>query len=181
MSVCGSKMLNGVLFWSDVALRRFELEGRPHVLASVRDIDARKRIEQALRESEERFAQIFNATSTMLAFTELTRGRIIDVNAAWLASTGMRREEAIGKTGHELGLWTRAEDRARILDALAIDRRVVDIGVDLVMGGRTFAALVTVEYIDMRGERYILWEIRDISQRKRAEKEEDRQPMGQGQ
>jgi len=168
-----SRRKNGVLFWSDVALRRFELEGRPHVLASVRDIDARKRIEQALRESEERFAQIFNATSTMLAFTELTRGRIIDVNAAWLASTGMRREEAIGKTGHELGLWTRAEDRARILDALAIDRRVVDIGVDLVMGGRTFAALVTVEYIDMRGERYILWEIRDISQRKRAEKEEE--------
>jgi PAS domain S-box-containing protein len=168
-----SRRRDGEVFWSEVALRRFELEGRPHVIASVRDIDARKRIEEALRESEERFSKIFNATSTMLAFTDPEDGRILDVNESWLATNGLGREQAIGRTGRELGLWTNVEDRARVLAQLKERGRAVDLEVDLKMGGRVVPALVNVEYIDMRGARYILWELRDLSERRRAEKEQE--------
>ena len=94
-------------------LRRLDIEGRAHLLCSVRDIDARKRIEEALRASEERFATIFNGTATILAFTEPVGG-IVDVNEAWVQGTGYTRDEVIGKSGRELGLWTHPEDRNRI-------------------------------------------------------------------
>jgi PAS domain S-box-containing protein len=168
-----SRRRNGELFWSEVALRRFELDGRPSVIASVRDIELRKRMEAALRESEERSVKIFNAASTMLAFTERSEGRIIDVNEAWLRTTGLSREQTLGKTGRELGLWAHAPDRDRILGALEAAGHVHETEADLVMGGRKLAARISVQHVDMRGDRYILWEIADLSEKKRAEEERE--------
>ncbi len=168
-----SRRRDGSLFWTEVALRAFDLDGRPHVMASVRDIDARKHIEASLRASEERFAKIFNATSTMLAFTERAQGRIIDVNEAWLAAAGARRQDVIGKTGTELGLWADAADRGRILEALEERGHVREIEAELVMGGRTLPARISVEYIEMHGERYLLWELGDLSEHKRAERDQE--------
>jgi two-component system cell cycle sensor histidine kinase/response regulator CckA len=168
-----SRRRSGVLFWTEVALRAFDLDGRPHIMASVRDIDARKHFQASLRQSEERFAKIFNATSTMLAFTERAHGRIIDVNQAWLAATGARREDVIGKTGTELGLWAEAADRERIIEALDASGRVHEVEAELVMGGRALPARISVEYIEMHGERYLLWELGDLSERKRAERDQE--------
>jgi two-component system cell cycle sensor histidine kinase/response regulator CckA len=164
---------DGELFWAEIALRRFELGGRPHVMASIRDIDARKHMEAALRESEKRFETIFNATSTMLAFTERTHGRIVDVNEAWLQTMGMRREQAIGLTGSDLGLWANKDDRRRVLELLDVSGRVRDLEADLVMGGRTLPAQLSVQHVERNGERYILWEVGDLTERKRAEAEQE--------
>jgi two-component system, cell cycle sensor histidine kinase and response regulator CckA len=168
-----SRRADGGLFWTEVALRCFRLGGRIHVMASVRDIDARKHMEAELRESEERFETIFNATPTMLGFTDRQHGRIIDVNAAWLRTSGLRREDVVGKTGKELGLWANIEDRRRILDELAAHGRVEEVEVDLVMGGRTLPARVSVRHVDMRGGHYILWEVADLTERRRAQREQE--------
>jgi PAS domain S-box-containing protein len=168
-----SRRRNGELFWSEVALRRFELDGRPSVMASVRDIELRKRMEAALRESEERSVTIFNAASTMLAFTERSLGRIVDVNEAWLRTAGLTREQAVGKTGRDLGLWAHLADRDRILAALEATGRVHETEAELVMGGRTLPARLSVQHVDMHGDRYILWEIADLSEKKRAEEERE--------
>jgi PAS domain S-box-containing protein len=168
-----SRRRNGELFWSEVALRRFELAGRECVLASVRDIELRKRMEAALRESEERSVTIFNAASTMLAFTERSEGRIIDVNEAWLRTTGLRRDEAIGKTGRQLGLWAHPHDRDRILGVLEAKGRVHEVEAELVMGGRTRPARISVQHVDMHGDLYFLWEIADLSEKKRTEEERE--------
>jgi PAS domain S-box-containing protein len=164
---------SGTLFWTWVALRRFEIDGRPHILASVRDIDDRKRIERALRESEERFEKIFNATSTMLAFTEREGGRIVDVNQAWLEANARTRAEVIGRTGAELGLWVDARARESIMAELDAKGRVRDAEADLVMGGRTLPARMSVEYVEMGDSRFILWEISDLTERRRAEREQE--------
>jgi two-component system, cell cycle sensor histidine kinase and response regulator CckA len=164
---------NGELFWAEIAVRKFELDGAPQIMASVRDIDTRKRMEEALRESEQRFETIFNATSTMLAFTEQAQGRIIDVNQAWLRTMGLQREQVIGKTGTELGLWANLEDRTRVLSQFKADGHVRNMEANLLMGGRTFPANLSVQHIERNGERYILWEIGDLTERKRAEAEQE--------
>jgi PAS domain S-box-containing protein len=163
----------GGTFWTEVTLRRLVLDGKPFVLASVRDIDARKHMEAALRASEERFGTIFNATSTMLAFTERQHGRIVDVNDAWVAARRCRREDVIGKNGLELGLWADVADRTRIMEALERNGRVREVEADLLMGGRTLPVRISAEHIDIHGERFILWELTDLSERKRAEREEE--------
>lgn len=49
---------NGEVFWAEVTLKNTEIGGKGRVLAVVRDIDHRKRAEDALRESEERFRNL---------------------------------------------------------------------------------------------------------------------------
>jgi two-component system cell cycle sensor histidine kinase/response regulator CckA len=164
---------NGELFWAEIALHAFEIDASPYLMASIRDIEPRKRMEAALRESEQRFEMIFNATSTMLAFTERTRGCIVDVNNAWLQTMGLHREQAIGMTGKDLGLWTNPEDRQRVLSQLEAAGRVSDVEADLVMGGSTFPAQLSLQHIERNGERFILWEIGDLTERKRAEAEQE--------
>jgi PAS domain S-box-containing protein len=50
-----SKRKNGELLWSEVALRGANIGGQGRVLAVVRDVTERKRVEQVLRQSEEYF------------------------------------------------------------------------------------------------------------------------------
>jgi two-component system cell cycle sensor histidine kinase/response regulator CckA len=164
---------NGEPFWAEIALRRFELDGRPNIMASVRDIDERKTVTAALQASEQWFETFFNTTTAMLAFTDRTHGRIIDVNEAWCQTMGMRREQAIGMTGKGLGLWANMDDRARVLEQLEKLGRVRDIEADLVMGGRTFPAQLSVHPIERNGELYILWEVADLTERKHAEAEHE--------
>ena len=164
---------DGELFWAEIALRSFQLDGQTYVMASIRDTDARKRMEEALRQSEHRFETIFNATSTMLAFTEKAGGRIIDVNDAWLQTTGLTREQVIGKTGSDLGLWANIDDRTNVLALFEQHGRVRNAEALLLMGGRPMPAQLSVQHVERNGERYILWEIGDLTERKRAEAEQE--------
>jgi len=67
----------------------------------------------------------------------------------------------------------RPADSQRVLEELRVNGRVRDVEVDLRMGGRTLATQVSVEWVDLRDDRYILWELRDVSARRRAEREQD--------
>lgn len=46
---------DGTLFWVEIALRQAQIGGQARLIAAVRDIDQRRRIEVALRASEERY------------------------------------------------------------------------------------------------------------------------------
>jgi two-component system cell cycle sensor histidine kinase/response regulator CckA len=129
---------------------------------------------RALHSSEERFAKIFHRISSMLAFTEPDRGRIVDVNDAWVRATGYTREFAIGRTGSELGLWADPQDREHILRELQRVGRVLDYEAQLKLGEHLLPVLLSVEFVPLSGGSYILWEIRDESARKRAESEREK-------
>ena len=55
----------------------------------IEDITSRKRTEEALRQSEERFSKAFRSSPVMEAITSLYDGRIVDVNDKWLEALGL--------------------------------------------------------------------------------------------
>jgi PAS domain S-box-containing protein len=112
---------------------------------------------------------IFNATSNGMAFTEFGSGMIIDVNAAWIRSTGIVREKAIGRTAFELGLWASQAEREACYAELDKKGRIVDFEARLIMKSAELPHLISGEAIEMSGKRYVLWEFRDITDRKQAE------------
>jgi PAS domain S-box-containing protein len=65
----------------------------------------RKQAEEALRKSEEKFSRFFFSSPTWLGFTKLHDGRFLEVNHAFERITGFSREETIGRTSLEIGLW----------------------------------------------------------------------------
>jgi PAS domain S-box-containing protein len=69
--------------------------GRPvRVAGSVSDIDAQKRIEAALRSSEEQYKAIFDGSADALILRD-AESRIVDVNPAFLELNGLTREQAL--------------------------------------------------------------------------------------
>src|SRR6185295_18554350 len=71
-------------------------QGKPHVLYIGRNITERKAQEERLRTSEEQYRAIFDATTDALVLRDADF-RIIDVNPAYEAMSGNRREEVLGR------------------------------------------------------------------------------------
>jgi PAS domain S-box-containing protein len=76
----------------------FMHRGERHVLATLRDVTARRSAEQALRASEEQYRSIFNASADSLVLRDADF-RVVDVNPAYERISGRSRAEAIGLTG----------------------------------------------------------------------------------
>ncbi|HEY6552919.1 MAG TPA: PAS domain S-box protein, partial [Vicinamibacteria bacterium] len=83
------------------------------------DIHDMKVAEIEIARSEERFAKVFQSDLVAIAIAEVASGRLIDVNARHAEFFGYARDEMIGRTVFELGLWVNPADRARIVAGLA--------------------------------------------------------------
>jgi diguanylate cyclase (GGDEF)-like protein/PAS domain S-box-containing protein len=106
-------ILDGVL-----SSQYIELQGDRLMLCTFLDTSARKRAENALRFSEEKFAKAFMHTPDAVSITERATGRFIEVNPSFEQQFGWSCAEAVGRTSLELGIWADPEDRQRMLEAL---------------------------------------------------------------
>ena len=129
----------------------------------------RGRAEEALRESEQRFAKAFHANPAPLCITRLEDGLFLDVNAAFLRLTGLPRDEVIGRTSVQLGLIGAAE-RTSFLDRLRGSGAIPEI--ESVVrhrdGGRR-SVVVSVVLCDLGGDACILSIFQDVTQRRQAD------------
>ena len=79
--------------------------GSKQIRAAILDITKRKRLEKALRATEERFSSAFRLNPAPNAISTLADGRYLNVNDSWLGMTGYARGEVIGNTAGELSIW----------------------------------------------------------------------------
>jgi two-component system sensor histidine kinase/response regulator len=139
-------------------------------LGIARDITERKRAEQALLLSEEKFAKAFRSSPNAMAISTLEEGRFLEVNDSFLRLSGRQREDVVGRTGLELGVWVNPDDRARMIDELRKSGRVN--GREILFrspSGQITVALFSAETIEVRGVHCLLTVAEDITERKRAE------------
>ncbi|HKV05644.1 MAG TPA: PAS domain S-box protein [Candidatus Acidoferrales bacterium] len=141
-------------------------QGQPSTQVAFRDISERKRAEEKLQQSEERFYKAFNVNPEPLIINTLSEGRYVDVNDSFLRVTGYRREEVIGRTAREMNLWKRHEDRARYLETLSGKRSVRDLEIIFqTKAGAQRTGLISAEFIDIGGEKCAIAVIRDVTER----------------
>jgi PAS domain S-box-containing protein len=145
-------------------------EARQPGRVALMDISERKMAEAALLKSEEKFSRIFHTAPIMIGISTLTEGRFVDVNTAGLEILGYRRDEIIGRTALELGLWADPADRPRMVRILEEQGTVRNFEVRFrEKSGRTHIGLYSADLIGLDGERYLLSVVRDITERKQAE------------
>ena len=101
---------DGTSFWVLVGFVLLEPDRRNSV-AFIIDIDEKKRTEQALLRSEERFGRMFRASPVAVGISDFESARIIDVNDQWLEFFGYSRDEAIAESAIDLGLWVDPHER----------------------------------------------------------------------
>ncbi len=143
-----------------------------HLQYIIQDITERKRIEDALRASEEKFAKAFQSSPDTLAISLIDTGKIIEVNDGFLKMSGYTREEAIGRTAQELNFWEDMNERKKMLDILQRDGKVRDFEVIARRkSGELVNILVSAEIIEVDDQKCIVVMSRDITERKRMEEE----------
>jgi PAS domain S-box-containing protein len=139
-------------------------------VAVFHDITERKRAEDSIRQSEERFSKAFNASPHPMTITTLDDGRYLDVNDALLRDVGYSREEIIGRTATELNVYIDEADRARVLRALEERGNVRDLEVKFrARDGETLFFSLSADIISLNDQRCLLTASHNITERKRAE------------
>jgi PAS domain S-box-containing protein len=146
--------------------------GQAITIGQILDITLRKQAELALRESEERFFLAFNSSPGPMSISEIETGRFIDVNEQTLRTLEFTREEMIGRTSYELGIWDDPESRIRLVKKLQGEGSFREFPVRFITKFRnTRDVLWSAEIITIGNKKVLLSMFFDISERKLAEEE----------
>lgn len=142
------------------------------VVVSFMDITQRKITEQALKQSENRFASILSSSPNELAITTLSEGRFIHVNERFCRSIEWSQDEIIGHTSSELQMWMNPIDRVEMVDLLLKDGHVRNREYCVrCKSGRVLTTLVSAESLELDGNQCMIVLMNDISELKQMEKE----------
>jgi PAS domain S-box-containing protein len=150
-----------------------EGEKKPYrVYTTFTDITERKRMEQALRESEEKFSKAFVSSPAIVAITTIKDGRYLDINDSYTKATGYSRKEIIGKQTTAIAIWANEKDRARMFRILKEQGRISKEEFDFRMkSGEIRTWLFSAEPIAIGGEECLIGVSVDITEHKRVEEE----------
>lgn len=166
---------DGTQFPVEVRCGLVEWDGKKVELALVRDITERKQAEEALRISEMKFATAFHSSPDAITISTLKDGRYIEVNDSCLRMLGYSREEMVGCSVFDLGVWEKPEDRDTMKQRLQEQGRVKNLEIRLRRkSGETFPALFSAEVIELEAEPCLLAVVADITMLKQAEEAMER-------
>jgi PAS domain S-box-containing protein len=165
---------DGSAFSIELAVSQMTAEGERSFIVLVRDITARKQIEQALRESEARKGAILESAIDCIITLD-HRGRVIELNPAVEKTLGWKREELMGKRLASVLFPPNSSERT----TSAVWRNLAGTG--FVLGrsseitamradGAEIPAELVVTSVKMEGPAIFSAYLRDITERKSAER-----------
>ena len=168
------KRKNGGSVWVEVTLKIIELHGKKLLLASLRDITQRVRIEQKLKENVKKFRLISTSAGDAIVMMD-PYGKISYWNPAAENIFGYRKQEIIGKKLHETIAPQRYQEPFRkgfqtfqkTGDGVAVNERMELQG--LHKNGMEFPIELSLSSVQLDNEWHAIAIIRDITRRKENE------------
>ena len=140
--------------------------------AAQRELAEREQGEAALALSEEKFSKAFHHSSDAIGLINWRDKKFSEVNEAFFRIFGYEREEVIGHTTGEIGLWKNEVDMVNARRELQEKRarKNMELGWKTKSGECTWG-ICSDEIIEISGEEYILFVWHDITERRRAQEE----------
>jgi PAS domain S-box-containing protein len=136
------------------------------------EVDVRRRVEKALRASEERFSKAFRASLDAIAIASQPDSRILELNDRWEAMFGYSRDYAVGRTIDQLHVYASERDRELIADLMRTRGYVREYELDMRhRTGTLLRAVLAAETVEVAGEPCVIIMVRDLTERQRAERE----------
>jgi PAS domain S-box-containing protein len=123
---------------------------------------------EELLQSQQRFAQAFQAGPVAACITTLGKETFLEVNNAFLELTGYTKEEVVDRTSKALRMWSSAEDQAKLRRLGEAPFRNQELSLRT-RRGEVRHILLSREVIDLGGERLNLKQFYDITERKQGE------------
>jgi PAS domain S-box-containing protein len=154
----------------EISSHIFEFRGELTAISIVRDITERQRAEEAVRENEEKYRNLFQGSKDAIFVHDLD-GNIFDANEQVSALFGYSAEETLSLRISDLHPPKALPASRRAFEEIARDGSVT-FEVDFVRkDGSVFEAEVSASLFEIGGHKVIQGIVRDITDRKRAEEE----------
>jgi PAS domain S-box-containing protein len=134
----------------------------------------RRRTEALQRESQDYFAKSFQASPALTALIRLDDGRIMEANVAFLTASGYTRNEVLGRTAVELGVWSDPANRVTFMEHLREAGAVRDYEAVFYTKRREprYVSLNS-DILELEGTRCMLITAIDRTERRRREQVQD--------
>jgi PAS domain S-box-containing protein len=133
-------------------------------------VEEQKQAEGTLRKSEEKFSKAFRESPIALSLSSVKDHRYIEVNETFERRTGWSRDEVIGRTPLDIGLWTDFVQRDDFLSRLSNEGCVRNFEISArTKNGEVRTGLGSGELIEIDGQPCALTAVADITDLKRAE------------
>jgi diguanylate cyclase (GGDEF)-like protein/PAS domain S-box-containing protein len=130
----------------------------------------RQQTQKALLDSEARYRTAFLTSPDSINITRQSDGLFLEVNDGFIKLMNWTREETLGRTAIEMGIWRNTQDRDRLVDALQRYGYCNNLEADFVTkSGRVITCLLSAHTMELNGQTCILSVTRDITARKEAE------------
>ncbi|MCC6614948.1 MAG: PAS domain S-box protein [Anaerolineae bacterium] len=136
------------------------------------DIAKRTQTMAALQQSEIRFASIFHGSPVSTSIARLSDGYIVDVNDATCELFGYTRDEMIGHTTLELGLWADPVGRSDLVKAITEQGRLHNLEVEaLTRSGARIVLLMSIEQILLDDVPHLVAMSYDLTEQRKIEEQ----------
>ena len=164
---------DGSTFWVEVNVRRITMGGRECMLAVARDITERRAAEEALRESEARFKQLFDSVNDGIALRDARTLELLDANRRFCEMWGYTFEELKALPLGSMGAYESVEERRKRLIAYYAQAAK---GIPSLFQWAARRKDGSIFWVELNGTRItigtrdcLLLVVRDVTERKRAE------------
>jgi len=133
-------------------------------------IDKRKKAQEALKISEDKFSKIFFLSPDGIAITLLSNGKLIEANKVFADNLGYKREEIINSSTIELGIFKNAYERDEIVKQLLQNNYIQGLEITgTTRTGKIMTGELSSVIIDINNEKCVLSFVRDITEKKKME------------
>lgn len=139
------------------------------VVCTARDITERKQTEMVIRESEEKYRNLFEAANDSIFITDLTTQRLLNVNRNAARRLGHTRQELLQLTIDDINTPIADDLRETINQRLQADGGVIFEHWHRHKNGKEIPVEISCRVIEYEGKLAIQSFVRDISERKRTE------------
>lgn len=128
------------------------------------------RAKDAASKSENTFRTIFHSNASLMYVSKYETREIIDANDSFLKDLKYTKDEVIGKTSMDIGLWENANDKDNIINAVLDKGALRNYQTRIkTKDGELKNILLSCDIIQLREENHLLFVMLDISDRVIAE------------
>ena len=162
--------LDGSVIQVEVMAVPLTFEGQAGVQVMVSDISERKRMEKELEVARKMFQELFYLSPISGVLTKIPDRIIVEVNPAFEALTGHKREDVMGQSVLSFDLWADPVERNKVLVHLQEHGRLRDYEFQFkTKSGKVGHGLFYQETFGQDDQQYTLTKVVDITESKEAE------------